>query len=208
VHDGADPDAVALARAAQLQDAWRLHETFRAARLGWDRTMRPARLLHAALLAALTSGCWIRTSGGYARALNQGVDAQGAAVNVEIGSRPLTSSLHEPDGPYVVTAVRSKITKDLSDAGFAFALAWMPRWRPVSFYVDGGAHIVQFGTYYGDFSYGMGGPFIEGGLVLSPERSFGITLGPSLQYDLRFTTPNQVWFGVHLGLLLATALAD
>jgi len=139
--------------------------------------------------------------------LNRGADAQGAAVNAELGVRDLAPNLRENNTPYLAASLRTKFSRDLSDGGIAVGAVWTPgHHRPIAPYVHVGAHVLQLGVFDRQFSFGMFGPFAEAGVVISPTRGLGITLGPSVQYDVRFTTSSQAWFGVNLGFVMATAL--
>lgn len=151
----------------------------------------------------------MRTSGGYTMSINRGVDAQGAAINAEIGLRGITSSLEEKkDDPFVIATVRTKVTRDISDVGLGLALAYAPPVRPVSGYFLVGVNALQLGVFDRQASFGMFGPFGEAGIIFSPTNGFGITLGPSIQYDIRFTTSSQAFWGANLGLLVSTALRE
>jgi hypothetical protein len=168
--------------------------------------MRTVSLFATLVLASCATGCWARTTGGYAVSLNRGLDAQGAAVNAELGGRGFSSSFKESEGPFLVASVRTKFSRDLSDGGLGFGVAYLPTARPVSVYGHAGVHLIQLGVFDNQFSFGMFGPYLEAGVVVSPAKGFGITLGPTIQYDFRFTTSSQGWFGVNVGFLLSSAL--
>lgn len=165
-----------------------------------DPARRRSAALALALWAPLLSGCWAwaRVDGGVTTPTTLCEGCQGATVNTHFAAG-------EDGEAGFDTAIRMKFTPDV--AQFAYGVGYVGTFQPepVSPYFLGGAHLLQLESAFDEFAIGAFSPYAELGarIALSDRRGglVELSLGTSIEYDLRFTDqPNQGFWGFMIGV--------
>lgn len=163
----------------------------------------PRSLLRAALLALLLTqtGCfgWARLDAGFTTSTTLRASRQGAALGADF-------ALGESKSLALDVGVRGKASKSTGDGSITVGALYFGEPDPVTFYGMGGVNLFQVGSTDGDLAFGMGSPFAEAGIAISPSKRLDatlLTIGTRIEYDLRFTRqPHEGFWTANVGFAL------
>lgn len=158
---------------------------------------RPSPWTVLALLPALPllPGCFslmVDAQAGYTTNTSFDEGRRGLAAQLSGGFAMSEDEVTESFGPGV--GLRTKFTDEVKQFAFTPHLYYLGG-SGTAPYARLGANLLQLEKIEGDSSFGMFGPYLEGGVFLTP-----LVLSTFVEYDVRFSDhPNEPFVGVMMG---------